>query len=191
MGRLTARATSAARATAKFAAITEPFVESEIAFYIGPGQTWGKIVGGQLIRSFPGLRTRVDRITAAAWICEVVYRLTHEEQASADKFALLIEALEALEHATEFTALRLGFAVRFLRLVGLGLDHREPWMALQQRQPEMARALMEEPLASLRDTRWNEPDITALERLAGGLVMDHLSRPLHVNRFRQTMGLPI
>ena len=46
MGRVTARAISAARATAKFSALTEPFVESDIALYLVPGRGWGKIVGG-------------------------------------------------------------------------------------------------------------------------------------------------
>src|ERR1019366_10804892 len=85
-GRVTARATSAARSIAKFAALTEPFVESEIALYLVPGRGWGKIVGGKLIASFPPLRTEMARSTAASWVCEVVYRLTPEEQSSPEKF---------------------------------------------------------------------------------------------------------
>src|ERR1700742_616317 len=74
MGRVTVRATSAARSTAKFAGLTEPFVEAEMALYLGPDQPWGKLVGGRLIRSFPGLRTDMARITAGAWMCEIVDR---------------------------------------------------------------------------------------------------------------------
>src|SRR5215467_14095100 len=70
MGRVTARATSAARSTAKFAALTEPFVESEIALYLIPGRGWGKIVGGKMISSYPPLRLRIDRSTTASWVCE-------------------------------------------------------------------------------------------------------------------------
>jgi recombinational DNA repair protein (RecF pathway) len=40
-GRLTARGTSAARPAAKFASLTEPFVECELAVYLRPGQAWG------------------------------------------------------------------------------------------------------------------------------------------------------
>src|SRR5262245_52293233 len=114
MGRLTARAASAARAAAKFSALTEPFVESEIALYLVPGRGWGKIVGGRMISSFPALRTEVARSTAASWVCEVVHRLTAEEQASPEKFALLHETLGALSNATTFGIVRLAFAVRFL-----------------------------------------------------------------------------
>src|ERR1700674_4757188 len=70
MGRVTARATSAPRAAAKFSALTEPFVESDIALYLVPGRGWGKIVGGRIISPLPALRTQVDRSTAASWVCE-------------------------------------------------------------------------------------------------------------------------
>src|SRR5690242_4758997 len=113
MGRVTARATSAARSIAKFAGITEPFVESEIALYLVSGRGWGKIVGGKLLGSFPPLRLQVDRSTCASWICEVVHRLTPEEQSSPEKFDLLREALSALSSSPTLGMIRLAFAVRF------------------------------------------------------------------------------
>src|SRR5882762_7351791 len=110
LGRLTARATSAARPSAKFASLTEPFVEAEMAIYLKPGHNWGKIVGGRMRQSFPRLRTDLTRSTAAAWVCEIVHRLTAEEQPGLEKFNLLIEALEALENAPYVAGIRLGFA---------------------------------------------------------------------------------
>jgi recombinational DNA repair protein (RecF pathway) len=191
LGRLTVRATSAARPNAKFAALTEPFVESELAVYLAPGRGWGKIVGGQMLRGFPGLRAEVDRSTAAAWVCEIVQRLTPEEQASPEKFALLVETLSALEHAEEFGVIRLAFALRFLRLAGFSLDLRDPWRRLQQSHPERADALTAAPLSELGRLRWKDRSVLALEQLAGSVVSDHLARPLHVNRFRQMTGVEI
>ncbi len=191
MGRLTARATSAARATAKFAALTEPFVESDIAFYLRPGQVWGKLVGGRMVRSFPGLRVELDRSTAASWVCEIVHRLTPEEQPSPEKFELLSQTLETLETATHFGLVRLGFALRFLKYAGFGLETRDPWIDLKTRQPTWAETLMEAPVADLANLRWQDPMLKALEQLAGMVVTDHLARPLHVNRFRQMTGVEI
>ena len=191
MGRLTARATSAARATAKFAALTEPFVESDIAFYLKPGQVWGKLVGGRMLRSFPGLRTDLERSTAASWVCEVVHRLTPEEQPSPDKFELLMETLEAIETAKQFSVVRLAFAVRFLHLAGFGLHNRDPWVALKQEHPLWAESLLEAPVSNLGDLVWTDPSIKAIEHLAGEVVSDHLARPLYVNRFRQMTGVEI
>jgi recombinational DNA repair protein (RecF pathway) len=191
LGRVTARATSAARPTAKFAALTEPFVESEIALYMTPGQGWGKIVGGQILRSFPRLRTDIERSTAAAWVCEIVARLTPEEQPSPEKFVLLSETLEALETATSFSVLRLAFTVRFLFFAGFGLENRQAWQELQSVDPERARLLLEAPLVSLGAAIWPDPAIKSLEMLAGTVVSDHLNRPLHVNRFRQMTGIEI
>lgn len=190
-GRVTARATSAARATAKFAALTEPFVESDIALYLVPGQGWGKIVGGQIRQSFPRLRLQMDRSTAAAWVCEVMHRLTPEEQPAPEKFALLVETLTALEQADAFGVIRLGFAVRFLEMAGFGMELREPWQALERDHPVWAEALREAPLGALGDCVWRDEAITALEHLAGHIVTDHLNRPLHVNRFRQMTGIEI
>lgn len=191
LGRITARATSAARSTAKFAALTEPFVESEIALYEAPGHGWGKIVGGHLLRSFPGLRTQMNRSTAAAWGCEVVYRLTPEAQPSPEKFFLLVETLDAFEQANHLNLIRLAFAVRFLNLAGFGLENRDPWIALKETHPEWARSLKEDRLTTLGHFAWEHPSLKALEHLAGSVVSDHLARPLHVNRFRQMTGIEI
>ncbi len=191
MGRLTVRATSAARATAKFAALTEPFVESDVAVHLRPGQVWGKLVGGQMIRSFPQLRTQMDRSIAASWVCEIMHRLTPEEQASPEKYDLLSETLEAMETAAQFGVLRLAFAIRFLALAGFGVENRQPWIDLQERFPERALGLVDAPLESFCESRWPEPTIKALEQLAGTIVSDHLNRPLHVNRFRQMTGIEI
>jgi len=191
MGRVTARATSAARAAAKFSALTEPFVESDVALYLVPGRGWGKIVGGRMVLSFPALRTEVARSTAASWICEVVHRLTPEEQPSPEKFALLHETLAALSSARCLGTIRLAFAVRFLATAGFGLDNRQAWMDLVDKRPERARALLSAPLAVLGDENWKDPLITVVEHLAGSVVTDHLARPLHVNRFRQMAGIEI
>jgi len=191
LGRLTARATSAARPTAKFAALTEPFVECDVSLFLRPGQGWGKLVGGRILRSFPKLRTNVEKATAASWVCEVMARLTPEEQPSPGKFVLLSETLEALEEAKEFTVLRLAFTVRFLELAGFGLENRTAWQELQSVDPERARRLLEEPLNSFSDTVWPDPAAKALEMLAGSVLTDQLNRPLHVNRFRQMMGINI
>lgn len=191
LGRLTARAASAARPNAKFAALTEPFVESELAVYLAPGRGWGKIVGGQMLRGFPGLRAQVDRSTAAAWVCEIVQRLTPEEQVSPEKFTLLVETLAAIEGARQFSVLRLGFSLRFLRLAGFSLDLREAWQTLANDRPAWGNALVDAPLVDLADASWEDPKLTALERLVGDVVSDHLARPLQVNRFRQLTGVEI
>jgi len=191
LGRITARATSAARSIAKFASLTEPFVESEIALYLNPGHGWGKIVGGRLSRSFPGLRTDLGRSTAASWVCEVVHRLTPEEQSSVEKYTLLTETLAALETAPTLNVIRLAFAVRFLDLVGLGVENREPWGEFASAHPDWARAMHVAPMSELGDCAWQSQALTMLEGLAGSLVQDHLNRPLHVNRFRQMTGVEI
>lgn len=191
LGRITARATSAARPTAKFAALTEPFVECEASIYLLPGQGWGKLVGGQILRSFPRLRTDIERSTAAAWICEIVARMTADVHPSPETFALLSEALEATEEATSFSVLRLAFAVRFLHLAGFGLENRDAWQELRSIDPERAQALMDAPLASLAQSVWPDPSIKSLEALAGTVVSDHLNKPLAVNRFRQMTGIEI
>ena len=191
MGRVTARAMSAAKSTAKFGGLTEPFVESEIALYLVPGRGWGKIVGGRMIASFPPLRLQVGRSTCASWICEVVQRLTPEEQASPEKFDLLQETLTALSDSAGLGMIRLAFAVRFLAAAGFGLDNRDAWMALVRDQPHWAKGLLETPLVELGEQEWRDPAITAVEHLAGSVVTDHLNRPLHVNRFRQMAGVEI
>ena len=142
-------------------------------------------------RSFPRLRTDLTRSTAAAWVCEVVHRLTAEEQPAPEKFTLLLETLEALENAPYVAGIRLGFALRFLAFAGFGLDNRDAWQSLQQSHPMWADRLMRDPLIELGEQQFKDPAITALEQLAGSVVNDHLARPLYVNRFRQLTGIEI
>jgi recombinational DNA repair protein (RecF pathway) len=191
LGRLTARATSAARPTAKFAGLTEPFVESEASILLTPGHGWGKVVGGQIVRSFPAIRTNMERSTAAAWVCEIVSRLTAEEHPSPETYVLLAETLEALETANQFSLIRLAFAIRFLELAGFGLENRTAWQELQSLDPARAETLRHAPLATLGEMTWPDPAIRSLETLAGTVVSDHLHRPLFVNRFRQMTGVEI
>jgi hypothetical protein len=191
LGRLTVRAASAARSTAKFAALTEPFVESDMAVYLAPGRGWGKIVGGRIRRSFPRLRMELERSTAAAWVCEVIQRLTPEEQRSLEKFELLKETLAALETAAHLEVVRLAFAIRFLSAAGFGLQNKDVWRDFRDAHPDWASGLEEKPLAELGDSIWRSPALSAVERLAGTVVTDHLARPLHVNRFRQMAGIDI
>lgn len=191
MGRLTARVTSAARPSAKFVSLTEPFVESDLAVYLGPGQAWGKLVGGRMVQSFPSLRLGLERSTAASWICEILYRLTPEEHHNADEYGLLVEALTALETASSFGLIRLAFVVRFLGLAGFGLDLRERWLGFCREHPDWGTALLEAPLGNLGQLRWSSPALTNLEQLASGVIADYLNRPLMVNRFRQMTGVQI
>ena len=69
-----------------------------------------------MISSFPALRTQVDRSTSASWMCEVVQRLTPEEQESPEKYDLLHDALVALSESPRMGMIRLAFAVRFLAM---------------------------------------------------------------------------
>jgi hypothetical protein len=191
LGRLTARATSAARSVAKFVALTEPFVQCEMAIYLQVGQPWGKMVGGRLIRSYPKIRLDLTRTTAAAWVCEVLHRLTAEEMPDSGKYQLLLETLDALEESTHTNLIRLAFAVRFLSFAGFGLDNRDPWMAFQKDSAERARALIEAPMRELGELQWDDQRVTDLQQLAGSVMNDHLARPLYVNRFRQMTGVEI
>jgi len=121
----------------------------------------------------------------------VVSRMTPIEQPSPEKFDLLVESLGALESATSFETLRLGFAARFLGMAGFGLDNRDPWIRFVSDHPDWAQEIMQAPMQDLGKMRWASPGVTALAHLAGSIVMDQLNRPMQVNRFRQMTGIEI
>ena len=127
MGRVTARATSAAKSIAKFAALTEPFVESEIALYLVPGHGWGKIVGGRILSTFPSApdgRGAFHRrlLDLRSGVAPDAGRAGQ----SPEKFDLLREALAALAVSPNHGMIRLAFAIRFLAAAGFGLQNRAP-----------------------------------------------------------------
>lgn len=94
-GRLSAIAKGARRPTSRFAGSTEPFTASRML--LATGKTFQIVSQCEVECAFPSLRQDLERIARAAYVCELVERLTDEQEPLPALFDLTKETLQALE----------------------------------------------------------------------------------------------
>ncbi|MGC8667914.1 MAG: DNA repair protein RecO [Chthonomonadales bacterium] len=96
-GRLSAIAKGARRPTSRFAGATEPFTASRML--LATGKTFQIVSQCEMDQAFPNLRQDLEGIARAAYLCELVERLTDEQEPLPVLFDLLMETLKLLDAA--------------------------------------------------------------------------------------------
>ncbi|MBI3292653.1 MAG: DNA repair protein RecO [Elusimicrobia bacterium] len=217
LGKVRARAVSAGRTTAKLLGATEPFVESELMVFLRPGSSWGKITGGRLLRCYPTLYTGWTATTEASELCELLDRLTPDQQSSPDKFELICQALAQVAREPH-PAIRWAFALRLLVLAGFGLRldgclrcgpaETALWLApavggllcavhagrgdkrmlVSPAVQERLRWLATIPWEAIRSKTWSPEATGFLEQLIDQCLTPHLTRPLRSAQFRMQLA---
>ena len=94
-GRLSAIAKGARKPTSRFAGATEPFTLSHML--LATGKTFQIVSQCEVEHAFPTLRQDLERIARAAYLAELVERLTDEHEPLPELFDLFTEALRILE----------------------------------------------------------------------------------------------
>ena len=118
-GRLSCLAKGARQLTSKFGASLEPMTESEIVFYKSEGRDLHLLSQSSTLRPFKKLHSQGEKIAIGFSVLELVNRLAHEQEEHQALYALLIDALEALEHSERnFVNILYAFELRFSALHG-------------------------------------------------------------------------
>ncbi|MBI4052292.1 MAG: DNA repair protein RecO [Elusimicrobia bacterium] len=171
MGKLHARCTGVQKPAAKLKALTEPFVAGDYRIYLRPGAESGRIIGGKLLQSFPGIRQDLARIQQAYTLCELMSKLTPDHQPNRDKYILLLETLNCLETTPSPWVLP-AYTLRLLSLTGFGatpphLQRNEIWANLQTA-----------PWPSLACWTSDPAPLRAIQTELNRLLEQHLDSPL-------------
>ncbi len=91
---------------------------SKIKFSAVRGHGMDIITETETINDFSGVRVNLNKISLAYYFCEVVNKITHEDEERSLIFNLLSSALEELENETELKKLRLKFIYDLLTNMG-------------------------------------------------------------------------
>jgi DNA repair protein RecO (recombination protein O) len=91
---------------------------SKIKFSAVRGHGMDIITETETINDFSGVRVNLNKISLAYYFCEVVNKITHEDEERSLIFNLLSSALEELENETELKKLRLKFIYDLLTKMG-------------------------------------------------------------------------
>ncbi|MGB2578561.1 DNA repair protein RecO (recombination protein O) [Elusimicrobium simillimum] len=121
-GRINLRFPSVNKALGKMKALSEPFVHANYRVYFKKGATIGCVTGGKLNTVFPAIRMDTARTKLALHFCELMFRLTPENQPSEEKFDFLLTSLRELQSAPVTPAISPAFILRLMTLAGFGMD---------------------------------------------------------------------
>ena len=168
LGKLLVRFVGVNKPGRKLKALSEPLAWGEYRLYVSPKSDIGKAIGGQLIGTFPGIRSDFAKTVAALGCCELLNALTPDGSPNADKYRLLCSALEALERA-DAAWVPLAYGLRLLDLAGFALPERAAgedlalWTALRQRPWEQLSGLPwdESCAARLKQTLYDHAEAQA------------------------------
>jgi DNA repair protein RecO (recombination protein O) len=91
---------------------------SEIKFSAVEGKGFDIMTEAETINDFSGVRINLNKISLAYYFCEVVNKITHEDNTQSLVFNHLSSALSDLEYETELKKLRLKFIYDLLTEMG-------------------------------------------------------------------------
>lgn len=120
-GRLRVRFIGVDRPNGKLKAFTEPFARADYRVYLKPDAEIATAAGGAVLGVYPAVRGDYNRTLEALYFCELMTRLTPEQQPNPKEYELLAAALDALERGGN-RWLAPAYALRLSTLAGFGLS---------------------------------------------------------------------
>ncbi len=115
-GKISGIARGAKRSRKRFAGALEPFAHLKLQLHLGSGLA--NLVSADILDIFPGIRQNLTKIGSAAYACELVERLSPDEEPSPRLFRLLYCYLQRLDLAPVSASDRRFFAVNLLKILG-------------------------------------------------------------------------
>jgi DNA repair protein RecO len=189
LGKIRARVVGARKTASKLRILTMPFSESRFQVYLHGTKREGlkdpgKIIGGEPIEFFTGIRADLDKISQAAALTETLDALTHSLYANPKEYELLRSALEAIELSQSPVLVRLRSTLILLKIMGYSLRHHVAWTSYPEHQKSLLKKL----------ARWNgenelfsEYETETLKHTVHDYLSMFLDRPLKTLIFQQKM----
>jgi len=113
-GKLRGVARGARRIRSRFGGALEPFVHCELDLFEKPGDSLYRVTGSDVRDAFPGLRSDLSRMAAAARMANLVAAVTAEGDAQPGVFTTLLNGLHVLESGHDPPLTALLFQIRLL-----------------------------------------------------------------------------
>lgn len=178
LGKVRARFVGVNKAGRKLKAFSEPFVWAEYRLYVSPRSDYAKVIGGQLIGSFPGIRRSLPRTVAALGCCELLESITAERSPNPEKYALICRTLASLENGENAAWAPVSFGLRLLASAGLGVEE-----GATVEEPSLWARLHSGELDGLPFDAAAAGRVTELVR---SLVEGQLGRPLRIREYERS-----
>lgn len=122
-GKLRVSARGARQSSSKLAGTTEPLVIANM--HLVKGMTFHVLAQAECIETFPQIKQDITWISYASFLCELVERLTVDEDPAADLYEILVQSLYLLTVTSDAAALILAAQWHILHLSGYLPSTRE------------------------------------------------------------------
>jgi DNA repair protein RecO (recombination protein O) len=99
-------------------------VFSLVKFQANKGKALDLVTEVEMINSFSALRKNLKRVSLAYFFCEVIGRVTKDNQKNDELFKLLLKSLNSLKKVTNLQALRKNFVRKTLVISGFWPENR-------------------------------------------------------------------
>jgi len=123
-GRIVLRFPGVNKEQSKLKAFSEPFANSDVRIYLRTNASIGCATGGKLNTVYPNIRQNVRKTNLALYFCELMHRLTPEQNPNPNKFYLLENSLAELESFKFNEASAPAFMLRLMQLSGYGVEEK-------------------------------------------------------------------
>ena len=142
---------------------------NQVVLFLAQAKTFDIVTEAQVVKSFEGFRKDLKRVSQAYYACELVDRLTAEEQEHRQVFDLLVEFLESLTlrlTTTDYRLLAHSFELKLLKLLGFwGVGRiKNSELRIQKDLLEVLRWLEDKPFDQLSDLEIAPELLLELER---------------------------
>lgn len=91
---------------------------SRINFQAVTGHGLDLMTEAEVIDAFPEIRKSLNKVSLAYYFCEVIGKITHENESNHELYELIIKNLEELKLANQLKSLRLNFILKLLTILG-------------------------------------------------------------------------
>lgn len=182
LGKVQARFVGVNKPGRKMKALSEPMAWAEYRLYVSPRNDYGKVIGGQLIGTFPGIRADLNRTVQALSCCEMMSAITAERSPNPEKYELICGTLAALD-AGAGPWIALAFGLRLLDLAGYGLPEKAAGADAPLWEELRGRTWVE-----LSDLPWDEGAAGRLRQTLYDHAEAQAGRPLKTRAFADSLG---
>ena len=117
-GKVRGVAKAARRVRSRFGSALEPFTLGELVFFDNGRAELVQVDHFDIVRPFAGVREDLERLGQAAWMTELVARLTADRDPNPAMFTLLARALAAVEGGATPSRVAVLFGLRYVDLLG-------------------------------------------------------------------------
>ena len=123
-GRIVLRFPGVNKDKSKLKAFSENFVNSDVRIYLRNNASVACATGGKLNTVYPSIRQNVRKMNSALYFCELMHRLTPEQNPNPNKFYLLEKSLSELENFKFTEAAAPAFLLRLMQASGFGVEEK-------------------------------------------------------------------